>query len=356
MFLSLLVGASASKAYLSMAPQLDLRRVRNDDPEYKRQAEAEMVFWQEMHPLGLEAVEQQYAEGPVDFYINERFTGDRSTAWYQTIARRGQFKRCAMLGTSSLVRERCILETNPGLHVTFFDISEGPLLRRRELFGKKFPGRIDIRTADLNFVEFDESQFDLIISSSTIHHVTNLEYFANEVNKALTADGLLFVEDFVGENRFAFSAEKKRIYEEIYRRDLKRQGRAHVGLTWHDTSDLSPFCGVRSQDILPVLRTYLREVEVRTAGALVGPTLRSRPDLTPDSPLRGDAWVRHQPRWRLWIDVLRKSHPAVFGRLRSQQGLVHPELLEELFTVGDILADCGTIPPGIAFASYRKRP
>jgi hypothetical protein len=45
----------------------------------------------------------------------------------------------------------------------------------------------------------------------------------------------------------------------------------------------------------------------------------------------------------------------VFGRLRSQQSILDPELLRELFVLGDVLADTGIIEPAIAFATYRKK-
>jgi hypothetical protein len=185
--------------------------------------------------------------------------------------------------------------------------------------------------------------------------VTNLEYFAAQVNHGLTASGYFFLEDYVGENRFAFSERKKRVYEEVVNRDLARQGRPRTSFIWLDTSDLSPFCGVRSQDILPVFRNHLSEVEVRTAGALTAPLLRSMPanDLA-HSPWMSDEWVHRQPRWRLWLDVTRKQYPQLFGRLRSQQSLLDPEFLRELFVLGDVLADTGIIEPAIAFATYRK--
>ena len=103
----------------------------------------------QMHPWGLESVEQTHQEGPVELYWSRRFTGDEKLHWNETIARHGTFHRGAILGTSSLGLEGRILETNPALHVTFFDVSEGGLDRRREVFGPRYPGRVDTRVADL---------------------------------------------------------------------------------------------------------------------------------------------------------------------------------------------------------------
>ena len=55
-----------------------LLRVAADDPEYRRQAAAEAAFWERVHPLGLEASEDRYVDGPVERYVNERFTGANS--------------------------------------------------------------------------------------------------------------------------------------------------------------------------------------------------------------------------------------------------------------------------------------
>jgi SAM-dependent methyltransferase len=330
-----------------------LLRVTPDDPEYRRQAEAEAEFWRGQHRLGLEAVEKQQVEGPVDRYHNQRFCGDPHIHWYETIAARGRFRRGAILGTSSLVLEARILESNPGLHVTFFDISAGALERRRELLGGRFPGRVSTCVADLNFVQLPAAAYDVIASSSTLHHVTNLEHLAVQLDRALVDGGFFFLEDYVGEPRFQFAAEKKRVYQRIVNRDQARRGAPVTGLIWLDTSDLSPFCGVRSNEILRVLAAHLDEVDVRMASALVTPLLRSRPaqDL-PDSPWFSDAWVARAPYWRRWTGYLRRQ---IVGKSPSQQNLLPAEFLNELFLVGDVLAEAGVLEAGLAFATYRKR-
>ncbi|HJQ84367.1 MAG TPA: hypothetical protein VKA21_09850 [Candidatus Binatia bacterium] len=120
-----------------------------------------------MHPWGLEAVEQVQAEGPVERHFDRRFTDDEAVHWYETFPRHGRFRRGAILGTSSLVLEARILETNLDLHATFFDISDGALARRRELLGSRFPGRVATEAADLNFVELPANAYDASSSSRT---------------------------------------------------------------------------------------------------------------------------------------------------------------------------------------------
>jgi SAM-dependent methyltransferase len=330
-----------------------LLRVHHDDAGYRRQALAEAEFWHRMHPQGLEAVQSKLDEGPIDRGVNLRFAGSETVRWWETIARHGTFRRGAVLGTSSLVLEARILETNPELHLTFYDISEGALARREAALANRFGGRVATVAADLNFVELSAEAFDVIVSSSALHHVTNLEYLAWQINRALADGGHFFLEDYVGEPRFQFSDVKKRVYRELFNRDRARQGRAPVDLVWSDTADLSPFCGVRSDEVLGVLRTYLEEIDLRRVGGLITPIVRSRAaEENPQSPWVGDAWVRAGSRWRLLVGIARH---LVLRRPPSPQTMLGSEFLHELFLVGDVLTAAGILAPSNAFATYRKK-
>jgi SAM-dependent methyltransferase len=319
-----------------------LLRVTEDDPEYRRLAEAEAEFWRRPHPFGVESLETITREGPVDRYMNARLTGDPGVRWQETIARHGTFRRGLMLGTTALGIEADILRTNPALHLTFVDLSEGPLRRRVELLGQRFPGRVDTRVADLNFLALPPESYDLVVSSSTLHHVTNLEHLAHQIDRTLTPEGVFFLQDYVGEARCTPSPAKKRVFELVYERDIARQRGRQSGLVWKDPSDLSPFCGVRSHEILEAMRAHLREEEVRTAGSLLVALLRTEPvDL--------EASVARWARWRFWL-----------ARLQMRFARRPPDMLGEAFrtelcTVGDVASDAGLLAPGVAFARYRKR-
>jgi hypothetical protein len=159
----------ADIADMSARPEPEyLLRVSADDPAYRQTAAAEAEFWARPHPFGLETLENEYGEGPVDRYVNQRFTGDPHLGWHETIARQGEFRRGIMLGTTALKLEARILETNPRLHLTFVDLSEGPLRRREEHLGRRFAGRVATQQADLNFLTLPEKAFDLVVSAGTV--------------------------------------------------------------------------------------------------------------------------------------------------------------------------------------------
>jgi SAM-dependent methyltransferase len=314
-------------------------RVRSDDPEYRRMADAEAAYWEKGHAWSLEENEKHYRPGRTERYVNERFTGDPDTHWSETVARWGTFRRGLVLGTSSLKAETRLLATNPDLRVVFLDLSATAVGRRVQVLEERFPGRLSMATGDLNFVDLPPDTYDVVVSSSTMHHVTNLEHLAFQVNRTLTPGGYFFLEDYVGEARFRFADEKKRLFHIIYHRDLTTQKNRKPGLRWLDTRDLSPFCGVRSDEILGVFRTYLDEVQVRTAATLTGLIVRSIPA---DNVFR-------PPYWRIRLARLRKR----FGMQSSD--MLTPKLFRELTVVGDVATDAGVLRPGVAFAVYRKR-
>ena len=326
----------------------ELLRVAPDDPEYVQRAAAEAAYWARLHPFSLEAQElKQRFDGVVDRYTNARFTGDPGVPWEATICRHGRFRRGLVLGTSMVSVEARILETNPVLHLVFVDLSDGALARRRSVLGLRFPGRVETRVADLNFLEIEPGAYDCIVSQASLHHVTNLEHLAHQVNRGLAPEGRFFLQDYVGEPRFQFRPEKKRVFAELYLREAMRfPGRAHE-LRWNDPSDLSPFCGVRSDEMLVVLRRFLHEDSLRTAGALTVPLLRARP-------VDGE-W----PYPRTALERVREAVETRFAALRGKaaRGRVpaSAEFLDRLMVLGDVMADAGLLVPGNAFAVYRAR-
>jgi SAM-dependent methyltransferase len=322
-----------------------LLRVRADDPAYRAQAEAEGRFWQNVHPFSLEAIEGQFGEGPADRYTNLRFTGDRRVPWCDVVARYGPFRDGLVLGTGEIHVEARILETNPGLRLTFVDLAEGALERRMRTLGARFPGRVAARGADLNFLELEPESLDVVVTSGTVHHVSNLEYLAFQLNRALRPQGHVFLQDYVGEKRFDFSPEKRRLYEILYERERAHTPGQPPGLVWSDQSDLSPFCGVRSDEVLPVFRRFLDQIHLGTSGTLLVPLMRVRP-------AHSTGTLASATRWQL---LRGRLHQLLLGKRKSFQALVPERFLEELFLVGEAASDAGLVPPGTAFAIYRKR-
>jgi len=318
-----------------------LAPVAADDPAYARMARREAAYWARSTAGVLETAELGLPS-PVDRYTNRRFTGDESIAWYEALPRYGDFRRGLVLGTSAMGQDACILETNPGLHLTFCDISPASLERWQRDLGAKFPGRVQTKVVDLNFASFEPAAYDLIVSSSTLHHVMNLESLAGEIDRALRPQGLFFLQDYVGETRFRFDRRKKCIFEALYDRDVARRPGHRPGLRWLNEDDgaRSPFCGIRSGDILRVLSERLECIDLHTAGAIAGLMLYAQP--------------LHRPP--IFQRLARR-----FSRIAGRPGAIAPAppvddaFLRELLAVDEAVCDADVLLPYNAFAVYRGR-
>lgn len=323
--------------------------VKADDPDYVARAALETAYWDKQHPVGMEVWEATVGDGPADLHTNERFTGSRTMHWHETIARygtrQGGFRRALFLGTSGLRTEGAILRLNPAMHVTFVDISEGGLQRRIERFSGEFPGRVATLVADFNFIELEPNAYDAIISSSSIHHVTNLEHLAAQINGALTDNGLFFLNDYVGEPRFGSTPTKRRMFEVISDRDYRRHGLEPQPVQWLDASDLSPFCGLRSDEIPAIFAEHLRPERIRTAGALTVPLLRTVRTGPMPQP----------PAWHRALSFGRKVEAKLRNKPNFQRGWIDQRFYDDLTLVGETLADAGVILPGNIFGVYGRR-
>ena len=331
------------------------------DSEYLSRLRAEQEFW-DTTPIHI-VDSNKPPPALVRRYSNARLTGDAKTEWFETIPRYGSFTRGLMLGTGNLQEEAAILRSNPSLQLTFLDISGKALARRERELSAKFPGRVATQQLDLNFTELPKDAYDVVISDSTMHHLLNLEHIASQINESLTANGLFFYHDYVGEARLQFAEEKKRLFEAVFRDAQSR----HAFLrrfqpVWSDPTDWkhSPFEAIRSDETLDVFGRYLTEVSVRTTWPLFLLLVFLKPKpLVFDVPAGGLSW---RPRVRSLILRLRKRlspqrkrllQPNPLTSFRSR--LAMRSLLPDLLRWDGLLTDAGIFRPCRAFAIYRKR-
>src|SRR5262249_56576432 len=64
--------------------------------------------------------------------------------------------------------------------------------------------RVRFVRVDLNFVQLPRERYDVVWSSGTLHHLTNLEHLLDQVAVTLRPGGLFALHDYVGETRFAY--------------------------------------------------------------------------------------------------------------------------------------------------------
>ncbi len=320
------------------------------DEQYELQLQAEAEYWGRPQPFSLLDLDMPVICG----YLNEQFTGSKDRLWYEAIPRHGDFRRGCALGAGVIGHEAHILAQNPALHITFYDASAEALAERERELGARFPGRVTTALIDLNFDALPADAYDLVFSQASMHHILNLEHVAYQINRSLTLGGHVFLLDYVGEPRFQFVAEKKRLFEALLdEAKLRHPVLGSWQLAWTDPErweDYSPFEAVRPDETLTIFRRYLDQIDLRAAGSLVLLMLWLRP--------RGQASDPRSHR-SLWQRALRFAS-RVSGRAKPSLAshdllALMREVAPEFVPLDRALSTAGLLQPMVASAVYRKR-
>src|SRR5581483_48931 len=235
-------------------------RVRAVDPAYRWKVGAEKDFGKAFFNP---AFHRAYAAA--ERIANEALTGDATRSWLDDLAARGPFRTAAALGCDQGCPEGAWAARHASDRIDVYELSSDVIRRARA----ELPRGADVRyvEADLNFARLPPAAYDAVWSSGCLHHLVNLERLMEEVARALRPGGLFAVHDYVGERRFRLSdARLARV--NAFLRDVPARFR-HGGIdavAWQPM--LSPFCGVRSDEVLSVAAERFDVVHRATAGVL----------------------------------------------------------------------------------------
>jgi SAM-dependent methyltransferase len=235
--------------------------VRPTDVVYPGKVRVESRYWERYRP--------EEAPLPVaatdDRQVNAAYTGNPDRRWIDDLVARGPFGRAAALGCDA-GEVRAWLASDGSERLDVYELSPGVIRQTGARLGALRP-RARFHPADLNFARLPAAHYDVIWSRGCLHHVVNLEHLLAEVERALRPGGLFAFVDYVGERRMQF--------------DVARLARANAALRevparWRRTDvvapprreALSPFCAVRSDDILPLVRQRFERVHEAATGAL----------------------------------------------------------------------------------------
>lgn len=154
------------------------------------------------------------------------------------------------------------------------DISEEAISQARESAKKE---KLDIRyrVDDINNIKLEKNKYDVIIASSSLHHIENLERVFNEINDSLKNGGLLFVNEYVGPSQFQYTEKQVAIINEIieilplvYRKsvtngDLKPR---FIPSSKEYMTEADPSEAIRSAEIVGLLEKYFDVIEKKNFG------------------------------------------------------------------------------------------
>ena len=163
-------------------------------------------------------------------------------------------------GVELLMAEQC-----PEADILCLDVN--PLLLdqgRRRAQERGF--RVGFEEADLNRVDLPPARFDMVLCHASLHHVLELERLVEQIRRTLKPDSQLLTVDVITRNGYRMWPETEKAAALIFRTlpDRFRVNHTAYGEKRVDEeiweSDTGGMECIRSEDILRVLRSTLREV------------------------------------------------------------------------------------------------
>lgn len=159
------------------------------------------------------------------------------------------------------------------------DLSAERLERARAAVPPSLTGRLELICANAETWRPDR-RFDLIVTNGVVHHIEGLEAFFDLIEAALSDDGLLYLDEFVGPSRFQWTDKQIELVNRLLdrlspglRRDLVSPDAgprpaftrpSAAGLIASDPSEAA-----RSAEIAELLHRRLEKVEEHQAGGAI---------------------------------------------------------------------------------------
>jgi ubiquinone/menaquinone biosynthesis C-methylase UbiE len=207
-------------------------------------------------------------------FSNLFFTGDPQLSWRDDLIRRGPFGNAAVLGCDEVRHDLAWLRAGASQRIDVYDVSPLVIERVRSAYqslhaAPDWPERVRFIEADLNVAHLPAEQYDVIWSSSCLHHIVELEHLLEQIELALRPGGLFAIHEYVGESRKRYDPYRYARVREVL---AKIPARFYLGpadsVTPPPTDSMSPFCAVRSAEILTLARQRFDTVHYGPSGGL----------------------------------------------------------------------------------------
>lgn len=214
---------------------------------------------------------------------SRKLIGDHQGSWIsycceKFLSHRLPVKRMAVIGCGNGQLERGLSALNAFVECDAFDISDRAVEFANSEATKQGISNIHYFHADIEEYQFPSNCYDAVWFKESLHHISKLEYVCEGVSHSLKDDGFLFIEEYVGPNRFALTDRQKEVLNAVFslipKQYKKSFFRNYSGTVQKQVSipnpqqvkKVDPSEAVRSSDILPVLSQHFNIVEQRDLG------------------------------------------------------------------------------------------
>ncbi|WP_019919216.1 class I SAM-dependent methyltransferase [Methyloversatilis discipulorum] len=216
--------------------------------------------------------------------LHRQVTGDASIEpleWFFGVVGAHQplpLRRVLFLGCGQGRDERLVARSGWADEIVAIDLSAKALDLARDQ-AKAAGARIHYVQADMNNLPvgqsgFEPGSFDAVLGISSVHHCANLEGLYASVAQLLAPAGWLFLNEYVGPDRFQCADSQLRFMNQLvdmlpHHLRTTRDGQLKGNL-WRPSVDevvaVDPTEAVRSSEVLPLLDRHFDVVEHRPYG------------------------------------------------------------------------------------------
>ena len=139
----------------------------------------------------------------------KRITGDADLSWFTMQVRKRQtpFGRVLAFGDGKGMAAEAAVVRKDTSEIVYFNISQGECQRFLKLIkDNRIDAPVCCIVGDANTFDFSSlGIFDTIISVGAFHHMIKFDRIFSQLNHILAAEGLIYVDEFVGPRKWRFS-------------------------------------------------------------------------------------------------------------------------------------------------------
>lgn len=140
--------------------------------------------------------------------LNRRATDEASVDWVswlmETWVHWAEGRKCLVLGCGPGWLERAVASRGVFAEVHAQDVS-APAVAQAARVAREEGLEIEYSVSDLNSARLPSNEYDVVLAHSVVHHVDRLEHHLDEVWNCLRPDGVLVVNEYVGQNYLQYT-------------------------------------------------------------------------------------------------------------------------------------------------------
>jgi 2-polyprenyl-3-methyl-5-hydroxy-6-metoxy-1,4-benzoquinol methylase len=213
---------------------------------------------------------------PVKLHLNERSTGHPARDWLTAWAPRfmpGRDLRVLVLGCGEGWLERALARHEWIARIEACDFAAEAVARAQAMA----PAKVGYRVLDLNRDPI-EGTYDVVVAHQVLHHIENLEHAFDAIEGALTPEGTLLVNEYVGPNRFQYGDDVDSMINALLRAlpaELRRSmltGQTYEAKARPTVAEMirnDPTEAVRAEELLPMIAARFEILDRRDLGGTI---------------------------------------------------------------------------------------